>query len=185
MIKKFLVFSFLLFCTVSVSFAQIYRGEAETRNGRVAFAFHFIEYTGYRCLFYIDGVSIFLDEDNIIQLRAVLEKFVEWEEMAETEQISLSRTIDSITFSAFHFNHTFFRDPLILYFVFTGGPIGVAGETTETRYSLFADTTLERIIPFRLSSKTVEEMLFAFSAEQLSEAWEAYLQQKALEEMFQ
>ena len=199
--KKILTLCFLLVCTISLSFAQIFRGEGETKNGTVAFSIHFVEYTGCRYLFYIDGVSIFLEEDNMIRLGAVLEKFTEWEDMAAHEQISLTKTIDSITFTNFHFNYTFFREPLILYFVFTGGPVETAsspavsdllteesteksGETPAARYTLYVDTTLERITPFRLDSKTVQEMLFALSPEKLSEAWDAYERQRALEGMF-
>ena len=196
-LKKFLAFYLMAFCFVSFSYAQIYKGEAETKNGTIAFTLHYIEYTGYRCLFHMDGVSIFLTEENIDRLEAVLAKFIEWEEMASSEQISLTRTIDSITFTSFHYSHTFYREPLILYFVFTGGPlenIGIAagggdtdnsGEAPPTRYTLFVDTTLERIVSFRLTSKTVQELYFALSPEQMAEAWDAYEQQRSLEEMFQ
>ena len=199
--KKNLALCFLLVYTISLSFAQIFRGEGETKNGTSVFSIHFVEYTGYKYLFHIDGVSIFLDEDNMVKLETVLEKFTEWEETAKNEQIALTKTIDSITFSNFHYSHTFFKEPLILYFVFTGGPVETAnspavsgfsaeenteknGEAPATRYTLYVDTTLERITPFRLDSKTVQEMLFALSPEKLTEAWDAYERQRALEEMF-
>jgi len=184
-IEKNLALCVLFFCTVSISFAQIYRGEGETKNGTVAFRLNFVEYTGYSCLFYIDGTSIFLDEDNITQFETVLEKFIAWEEMAEEEQITLTKTIDSVTFTSFHYNYTFFKEPVTFYFVFTGGPVENTGEEQETRYTLYIDTTLDRIVPFRLSSKTVEEMYLALSPEKLTEARDAYERQRALEEMFQ
>ena len=175
--KKFLTFWFLLLCAVSLSFAQIYKGEVETRNGKSGFSLHYVEYAEYRFLLYIDGVSIFIEEDQLTRLEAILEKFAEWEALAAAEHINLTKTIDSITFSSFHFNHTFFKEPLVFYFVFTG-------ETPSARYSLFIDTSLERITPFRLSSNTVREMQDALTQEKLSEAWDAYENQKALEEMF-
>lgn len=196
-VKKIPAFCFLLLCIVSVSFAQIFRGEGEIKDGRVSFSLHYVEYADYRYLLYIDGVSIFIEKDQLVRLEAVLEKFTEWEEMAKTEQISLTKTIDSIPFSSFYYNHTFFKEPVIFYFVFTGGPPGTPGSGTRTegttansetppaRYLLFIDTTLERITPFRLASKTVEEMLAAITTEKLREALDAYEQQKALEEMFQ
>ena len=188
--KKNLALCFLMLYTISFSFAQIFRGEGETKNGTAAFSIHFVEYTGYRYLFYIDDVSIFLDEDNMVRLEAVLEKFAEWEDMAAHEQISLTKTIDSITFTSFHFNYTFFKEPLILYFVFTGGSVETVGsftgsdETPAVRYTLYIDTTLERITPFRLDSKTVKEMQLALSSEKLAEARDAYERKRALEEMF-
>ena len=187
--KKVLLLCFLVFTTAFLSFAQIYKDEGTTRNGTVNFSLHYVEYADYRYLLYIDDVSVFIKEDQIAHLEAILDKFVEWEEMAATGQISLTKTIDSVTFTSFHFNHTFFRQPVIFYFVFTGGPIEPSGDTTDTeipptRYTLFIDTTLEKIIPFRLSSKTIREMQAALAPEQLSEAWEIYENQKALEEMF-
>ena len=199
--KKPLALCFLLVCTVSLSFAQIFRGEGETRNGTVSFSIHFVEYTGYKYLFHINGVSIFLDDDNMVKLETVLEKFAEWEEMAGNENISITKTIDSITFSNFHYSHTFFKEPLILYFIFTGGPVETVSspaasgpfteesaensrEITETHYTLYIDTTLDKITPFRLDSKTIQEMLFALSPDKLMEAREAYERQRALGEMF-
>ena len=184
--KKIFLLCFLVFCTACFSFAQIYKGEGTTKNGTVNFSLHYIDLTGYRCLFFIDGVSIFMDEDNIIRLEAILEKFAEWEAMAEAENISLTKTIDSITFTGFHHSYTFFREPLIIYFVFSSGA-GIsenAGESGSGRYTLFIDTTMEKIVPFRLSSQTAEEMRLALSPEKLSEAWDAYEKQRALEEMF-
>ena len=187
--KKIPVFCLLLLCIASLSFAQIYNGEAESKNGREKFSLHYIEYANYRCLLYIDGVSIFIEENQIEHLKAILEKFAEWEELAAAEHINLTKTIDSITFSSFHFNHTFFREPLIFYFVFTGGPVSQqshipAGEEPPAQYSLFIDTTLERVAPFRLSSFTIREMQEALAPDKLDEAWDAYENQKALEGMF-
>ena len=202
--KKIPLLCFFLLCTASLSFSQIYRGEAETKTGAVSFSLHYVDYTGYRSLLHIDGVSIFLDEDNIIQLETILEKFISWEEMAEAEQINLTKTIDSITFTSFNYSHTFFKEPLIFYFVFTGGSLqspedfaeaagnhgdpentDTSGETPPTRYTLYIDTTLDRIAPFRLTSKTIKEMHLALSPEKLTESWDAYERQRALEEMFQ
>ena len=192
--KKILLFCFFALFSVSLSFTQIYRGEGEGKNGIVAVSLHFVDYADFRYLFYIDGVSIFLDEDNIIHLEAVLEKFGEWEAIAAEGQITLTKTIDSITFTAFHFSHTFFREPLIFYFVFTGGPEKTADSagtdsnaaTTEStaQYTLYIDTTLERIPSFHLSSKTVQEFLEALSPEKLAEAKTAHERQKALEKLF-
>jgi len=178
--KKLTLFCFFLACTVSLSFGQIYRGDAETKNGTIDFSFNFVEHTEYRYLLYIDGVSIFMDEDNIAGFKAILEKFIEWEEIAGTERINLTKTIDSITFSLFYFSRTFFKEPLKFYFVFTGGP----DDTKPARYTLFIDTTLDKIVPFRLSSKTVRELQLALSPEKLKEALESYEQQRALEDMF-
>ena len=176
-----------MLCAVSLSFAQIYRGEGTTKDGTVVFSLNFVELSGHQYLLFIDGVSVFLDDDNIAQLGAILEKFIAWEEIAMEEQISLTKTIDSITFARFHYSNTFFREPVIFYFVFTGRP-QIAGESTgdtkETRYTLFIDTTLDRIVPFRLSSKTIREMQLALTPEKLNEALEAYKRQRALEEMF-
>ena len=188
-VKKIMAFCFLACTAVSVSFAQIYTGEAATKNGTESFALHYIEYAQYRFLLYIDGVSVFLDEENIARLETILEKFVEWEEIANAEQITLTKTIDSITFTSFHFSHTFFREPVVFYFVFTGGPVEqpddfLESEIPPTRYTIYIDTTLERIVPFRLSSNTIREMQEALTPEKLSEAWDAYENQKALEEMF-
>ena len=203
--KKILAFCILAFCIVSFSSAQIFKGEGETRERAVAFTLNFVEYTGYLCLFHMDGVSVFFSEDNIAQLEAVLEKFIAWEEMAHAEQISMSRTINSITFTSFHYNQTFYREPLIFYFVFTGGPLEPDGtprrdpegagnpadenspenaEAPPTRYTLYIETTLDRIVPFRLNSQTVHEMYFALLPEQLTEARSAYERQRSLEEMF-
>ena len=187
--KKNLVLYFLLFSTACFSFAQIYKGEAVTRNGTAGFSLHYVEYAEYRCLLYIDGVSIFIEEEQIARMEAILEKFAEWEAMARTEQVTLTKTIDSITFTSFYFNHTFFREPVVFYFVFTGGPVETAGsfagdEIPLAQYMLFIDTTLDRITPFRLSSKTIQEMQFALSPEKLNEALDAYKQQRALEEMY-
>ena len=188
--KKILAFCFLLLCIASFSFAQIFTGEAATKNGTEGFSLHYVDYADYRCLLFIDGVSIFIKEDQIAHLEAILEKFADWEEIANAEQIFLNKTIDSITFTSFHFSHTFFREPLVFYFVFTGILVQTAGsfegsDLPPIQYILFVDTTLDRIDPFRLSSKTIQEMREALTPEKLSEAWDAYENQKALEEMFQ
>jgi hypothetical protein len=187
--KKFPALCFFLFCIVSLSFSQIYNGEATTRNGTVNFTLHYVDYADYLCLLYMDGVSIFIEEKDINHLITILEKFTEWEEMANAEEISLTKTIDSITFKSFYFSHTYFREPVVFYFVFTGGPIEQpgdtsGGETVLTRYTLYVDTTLERIVPFRLSSQTIQEMQDALTPEKLAEARETYENQKALEELF-
>jgi hypothetical protein len=181
---------FLLVLVPVLSFGQIYRGKGEGKNGSFPILLHFVDYSKYRYLFSIEGVSIFLDEENIVQLRAVLEKFMAWETMAATERISLTKTIGSIRFGEFHYNHTFFREPLSFYFVFTGPP-GLAGavqgdaETPEQFvYTLFIDTSFDPIGSFRLSRETVEEFLEALSLEHLEETLEAYERQKALEELF-
>jgi len=191
--KKGLLFCFAAFCIVSGSFAQIYRGEAEGKEGPAAFSIHFIEYPGCRYFFFINGISVFMDDDNVARLKAVLEKYGAWETLAAGE-ISLTKTIDSVTFASFYYNHTFFNEPLVFYFVFTGGPSerpgggavsgGASGETPAIRYTLFVDTSLAAISPFRLSSKTVQELLDALSPENLAEARNAYERQRALEEMF-
>jgi hypothetical protein len=187
--KKALLVSLLVLVSV-LSFGQIYRGEGNGKNGSFPISLHFVDYINYRYLFSIEGVSIFLDEENIVQLRAVLEKFMTWETMAATEQLSLTKTIDTIRFGEFHYNHTFFKEPLSFYFVFTG-PLRSAGavqkdaETPEQFvYTLFIDTTFDPIGSFRLSSETVAEFLEALSLEHLEETLEAYERQKALEESF-
>ena len=196
-VKKILIFCLMAATAVSFSFAQIYRGEGEGQNGTVAFSLRFAEYAHYRYLLHIAGVSIFLNDDNLARLEAALEKFGGWETLAKTERISLTRTIDTIAFSSFHYNHTFFEQPLIFYLIFTGGPARPAdisarqagngdadSETQPLNYSLFIDTNFDGIAPFRLSSKTVQEWLLALSPENLAEAWNVYERQKALEEMF-
>ncbi|MCL1815751.1 MAG: hypothetical protein FWG27_08050 [Treponema sp.] len=189
-VKKIFLLCFLLLCTLS--FAQIYRGEGEGKNGTIPVSLHFVEYDGSQYLFYINGVSIFMNEDHIIHLKMMLEKYSDWETLAAGEQILLTKTLDSIDFAVFHFNNTFFREPLTLYFVFTGGPAerptelagGMSGETPAARYMLFVDSSLEIIASFRLSSATVQELLDALSPEKLADARDAYERQKALEEMF-
>jgi hypothetical protein len=188
--KKALLVSLLVLVTV-LSFGQIYRGEGNGKNGSFPISLHFVDYINYRYLLYIENVSIFLDEENIVQLRAVLEKFISWETVAATEQLSLTKTIDSIRFGEFHYNHTFFKEPLTFYFVFTG-PLRSAGTVVQSDteipeqfvYTLFIDTTFDTIGSFRLSRETVEQFLEALSLEHLEETLEAYEQQKALEELF-
>ena len=206
--KKGLLFCFLALCVVSGSFAQIYRGEAEGKEGTAPFSVHFIEYADYRYFFYINGISIFMNEDTIARLKAVLEKYNAWETLAAGE-ISLTKTIDAVTFTGFHYNNTFFNEPLVFYFVFTGGPLersgtakaaggavlpeggavppaggAVSGGAPAAWYTLFVDTNIDAISPFRLSSKTVQELLDALSPENLTEARNAYERQRALEDLF-
>jgi hypothetical protein len=204
--KKFLLFFLLVLAINSFSFAQIFRGEGEGRTGTVAISLHYVEFEQYRFLLRIDNVNIFLSDGNIDQLKTVLERFGDWELLATAEQISLTRTIDSITFNSFYYDHSFIMEPLILYLVFTGGPLrqsGMSGafirqaandsningniedETQPASYWLFFDTSLERIVPFRLSSETVQELHFALSPENLAEAWYAHERQRALEALFQ
>ncbi|MDR2470696.1 MAG: hypothetical protein LBD09_01125 [Treponema sp.] len=180
--KPLLAAVFLL--AASLSFGQIYRGEGEGKGGPVAFSLHFVEYAGYRYLLLIDGVSVFMEEAALGRLEAILEKFRAWEAIAAESRAALTKTIDSITFDSFHYSHAFFREPLVFYFVFTGGPLAAAAEETPVGYTLFIDTTLDRIAPFRLSSEAAAELLEALSPEHLAEAREAWEQQKALEDLF-
>ena len=201
--KKILIVCIMIITAASFSFAQIYIGEGEGRNGTVRISLHYVDYANYNYLFRIDEVSVFMDEDNIASLKDALEKFCEWEALAISEQAVITRTISSISFSSYHFDHVFFNQPLVFYLVFTGGPVrqrGVSGaflrqasseddieeegETPPMIYSLFIDTSADRITPFRISSNDVEELLFALSPENLAEAWLAYERQRALEDLF-
>ena len=201
--KKILIVCIMIITIASFSFAQIYIGEGEGRDGIVRISLHYVDYAAYNYLFRIDGVSVFMDEDNITSLKDALEKFCEWEALAIFEQASITRTISSISFSSYHYDHVFFNQPLVFYLVFTGGPLRQTGsrgaflrqtssedniededEAPPMIYSLFIDSSLERIPPFRISSNDVEELLFALSPENLAEAWLAHERQRALEDLF-
>ena len=173
----------VLALTAAAAFGQMYRTEGESKNGPVSLSLHVVEYTDYHYLLLVDNVSIFVDEDTILHLAAVLEKFAAWEAIAAENRATLTKTIDSITFTSFHYSHTFFREPVIFYFVFTGGPLTPEGES-ETRYTLYIDTTLDRITPFRLSSAAARELLEALAPEKRAEARETWERQKALENLF-
>ena len=201
--KKVLLFCLLAVTAASISFAQIYTGEGEGRNGTVSISLHYVDYANYNYLFRINGVSVFLDEDNITSLKDALEKFFEWEALAVSEQVTITRTISSITFTTYHHDHVFFSQPLTFFLVFTGGPLRQTGtrgaflrqasneddiedegEAPPMIYSLFIDTSLERISPLRISSNDIEELLYALSPENLAEAWHAHERQRALEDLF-
>jgi hypothetical protein len=167
-----------------LSFGQIFRCDAEGKSGRTIVSLHFLDYANYRYLLYTEDVSIFLDEANLVQLKAVLEKFKTWEILAREEQMTLTKTIDSITFTSFYHTRTFFKEPAIFYFIFTGSRLDTNGAAPLAQYVLYIDTTLDKISPFRLSSSIVQELLEAISPEKLSEAREAYEQQRVLEELF-
>jgi len=183
--KKPFLLCFLLAVIVSFSFGQIYRCEADGKNGPMIVALHFVDYGNYQYLLYTEELSVFLDEENIAQLRDTLEKFGNWETMAQNEQILLTKTIDSITFTSYYYNRSFFREQAIFYFIFTGGPVESTSDVQETLYTLFVDTSLDKLVPFRLSSNQVREFLEALSPEKLAEAREAYERRKALEQMFE
>ncbi|MDR1144113.1 MAG: hypothetical protein LBK77_07865 [Spirochaetaceae bacterium] len=174
----------LALCLSAAVSAQIFRGEGEVKNAAVSLSFHYIDYSSYRYLLYIDGVSVFLTEDHVSRLREILDKFEAWKTQAEAEQAALTKTIDMITTGEFHYNHTFFKEPLSFYFVFTGGPAAALGADPAAVYTLFVDTTLDRITPFRLSAETVRSFQDALTPEHLEEARDAYVRQKALEELF-
>ncbi|MDR2211818.1 MAG: hypothetical protein LBO65_10215 [Spirochaetaceae bacterium] len=194
--KRNLLAGILAFLVSTLSFGQIFRCTGEVQNGTAPISLHFTDYLQFKYLLLVEGVSIFLEETQIDQLRSILEKFKTWEALAREGQISLTKTIDSLKFSGFHYNHTFFKEPLTFYFVFTGGPSGVrpgkppvpegteTGEAPQTRYDLYVDTTLEALSPFRLGGEAVEKFLEALSPEHLAESLEAYEQQKALENLF-
>jgi len=185
--KKVFLLCLLLFAAASFSFGQIYRCEAEGKNGPMIVALHFVDYGNYQYLLYTEELSVFLDEENIAQLMMTLEKFGSWETVAQDGQVSLTKTIDSITFTSYYYNRSFIREPAIFYFIFIGGPVegSAASGVQETRYTLFVDTNLDKLVPFRLSSNQVREFLDALSPEKLAEAREAYAQRKALEQMFE
>ncbi|MDR2663718.1 MAG: hypothetical protein LBC31_12050 [Treponema sp.] len=184
-VKKVPLLCLLALWLSAAGFAQIFRGEGEAKNAALSFSFHYVDYSSYRYLLYIDGVSVFLTEDHVSRLRGILDKFEAWKTQAEAEQAALTKTIDTITTGEFHYSHTFFREPLSFYFVFTGGPVtAVPGADPSAVYALFVDTTLDRIAPFRLSAETVRSFRDALTLEHLEEAREAYERQKALEELF-
>ncbi|MDR1307170.1 MAG: hypothetical protein LBK74_06330 [Treponema sp.] len=182
-VKKVPLLCLLVLCFSAAVPAQIFRGEGEAKNAAVSLSFHYIDYSSYRYLLYIDGVSVFLTEDHVSRLREILDKFDAWKIQAEAEQAALTKTIDTITTGEFHYSHTFFKEPLSFYFVFTGGPV-TPGADPAAVYALFVDTTLDRITPFRLSAETVRSFQEALTPEHLEEARDAYVRQKALEELF-
>jgi len=187
MIKKNLFVCLLLFAVAALSFAQIYRCEAEGKNGPLIIALHFVDYGNYQYLLYTEELSIFLDEENIAQLKTILEKFGTWEIVAREGQVALTKTIDSITFTSYYYARSFVREPVNFYFIFTGGPIESVrpSDVQETNYTLFVDTSLDKMVPFRLSPNQVQEFLDALGPERLAEARETYEQRKALELMFE
>jgi hypothetical protein len=170
--------------TAPLSFGQIFRCEAEGKSGRTVVALHFLDFANYRYLFYTEDVGIFLDEANLAQLKAVLEKFKTWETLATEGQMTLTKTIDTITFTGFYHSRTFYKEPAVFYFIFTGSFLETTGAAPLAQYVLYVDTTLDKITPFRLSSSMVQDMLDAISPEKLTEARDAYEQQKALEDLF-
>ncbi|MDR2073615.1 MAG: hypothetical protein LBP60_09325 [Spirochaetaceae bacterium] len=189
--KKKLLAGVLVFFVSTLSFGQIFRCTGELKSGTIPVSLHFVEYLQFRYLLLVGEVSIFLEESHIDQLRMILDKFETWETLAREGQIALTKTIDSVKFSEFHYNHTFFKEPLTFYFVFTGGPEqadSAAASNTETvpqaTYNLYIDTTLEVVVPFRLSRETVREYLKALSPEHLAESRDVYEQQKALKDLF-
>jgi hypothetical protein len=182
--KKVLLLWLLALYVSAAAPAQIFRGQGEVKNAAVSLSFHYVDYSDYRYLLYIDEVSVFLTEEHVSRLREILEKFEVWKTQAEAEQAALTKTIDTITTGEFHYSHTFFKEPLSFYFVFTGGPAAAKSGTEAAVYTLFVDTTLERIAPFRLSAETVRSFREALTPEHLEEAREAYERQKALEELF-
>ncbi|MDR2313618.1 MAG: hypothetical protein LBE02_03715 [Spirochaetaceae bacterium] len=192
--KKKLLAGVLAFFVSTLSFGQIFRCTGELKNGVTPVSLHFVEYLQFRYLLLVGEVSIFLEEPHIDQLRMILEKFETWEALAREGQISLTKTIDSVKFSEFHYNHTFFKEPLTFYFIFTGGPADpdradpAAADGVKTvpraKYNLYVDTTLDAAAPFRLSRETVREVLQALSPEHLAESRAVYEQQRALENLF-
>jgi len=183
-LKKILPLCFCFLIAAPLSFGQIFRCEAEVKNGTTVVALHFLDFANYRYLLYLEDVSIFLDEANLSQLKAVLEKFKTWEALATDGQMALTKTIDTITFTGYYLSRTFIKTPAVFYFIFTGSLLDRPGDTPLAQYSLYIDTTLDKITPFRLSSSLVQEFLDAISPEKITEAREAYEQQRALEELF-
>lgn len=184
MLKRILPLCFCVWVTAAPSFGQIFRCEAQVKNGSAVVSLHFLDYADYRYLLYTEEVSIFLDEANLAQLKAALEKFKTWEVLATEGQMTLTKTIDSITFTSFYHTRTFFEKPAVFYFIFTGSQLETNSAVPLAQYALYIDTTLDKIAPFRLSSGMVQELLDALSPEKLAEAREAHERQKALEELF-
>jgi hypothetical protein len=185
--KRASLICLMIFCVQAFSFGQIYRCEGEAPNGGVPMSLHFVDYADYSYLLYIGGVSFFLNEDNIAQLRAILEKFSGWEEIAINEGVSLTKTIGAVNCGEYHRGHSFNKSPVSIYFVFTGGPAlpgAAGGETLEPEYSLFVDPSVDTLVPFNLTRDQAEEFLAALSPEKLAEARDAYERQKALEALF-
>jgi len=183
-LKKILLLCFCILIAAPLSFGQIFRCEAEVKNGTTVIALHFLDFANYRYLLYTEDVSVFLDEANLAQLKTVLEKFKTWEALASDGQMALTKTIDTITFTGYYQSRTFFKTPAVFYFIFTGSLLEISGAAPLAQYSLYVDTTLDKITPFRLSSTLVQELLDALSPEKILEAREAYEQQRALEELF-
>jgi hypothetical protein len=183
-LKKILPLCVYVLIAAPLSFGQIFRCDAEQKSGHTVIALHFLDYANYRYLLYTEDVNVFLDEANLAQLKAVLEKFKTWETLAQEEQMTLTKTIDSITFTSYYHSRTFFKEPAVFYFIFTGSQLDTNGAAPIAQYTLYIDTTLDKIAPFRLSSSMVQELLDAISPEKLTEAREAYEQQRALEELF-
>lgn len=182
--KQFIFLSVLLCIVIPFSFGQIYRCEAEGKAGPMIIALHFVDYGNYRYVLYTEESVVFMDEDNLTQLREILEKYTAWKALAQDGRVAVTKTIDFITFTSYYQNRALFREPAMFYFVFTGGPIDPSAANPETRYTLFVDTNLEKIKPFRLSSEQVQEFLNALLPEKLAESHEAYMERKALEALF-
>jgi len=183
-LKKFLSLCFCVLIAAPLSYGQIFRCEAEGKSGTTIVSLHFLDYANYRYLLYTEDVSIFLDEANLAQLKAVLEKFKTWEALAIEGKMALTKTIDTVTFTSYYHSRTFFKTPAVFYFIFTGSLLEIPGAAPLAQYDLYIDTTLDKITPFRLSSTMVQEFLDAISPEKITEAREAYEQQRALEELF-
>jgi hypothetical protein len=181
--KKLLVMCLLLYAAVPFSFGQIYRCEADGKAGPMIIALHFVDYGNYQYILYTEESVVFMDEDNLTQLREILEKYNAWKKLAADGRVTVTKTIDFITFTSYYQNRVFVKDPAVFYFVFTGGVVEPAS-AGETRYTLFVDTNLEKIKPFRLSSEQVQDFLAALLPEKLAEARDAYMERKALEELF-
>ncbi|MDR2471080.1 MAG: hypothetical protein LBD09_03090 [Treponema sp.] len=185
--KKTAIVFFLAWVLTASAWGQIFRCDGEGRQGRVSLTLQFVDYADYHYVLYIEGVSIFLDEENIGQLRAVLDKFGAWVTIAQNEQVSLTKTIGTVRGGEYHHNHTFVKKPLPLYFVFAGGPEFAAPPDSEERravYTLFIDSGLDVVSPFRLSREQAEAFLASLTPDKLAEARAVYDRQKALEELF-
>jgi hypothetical protein len=180
--KKIFLLGLLFFISASFSFGQIYRCEAEGKTGPMIISLHFVDYGNYQYVFYTEEAVIFMNEENITQLRDILEKYMAWKALAQDAKVTVTKTIDVITFDSYYQNRALVRDPAVFYFVFTGGPIDPAA--AETRYTLFVDTNLEKIKPFRLSSEQAQDFLSALLPEKLAESHDAYLERRAMEELF-
>jgi hypothetical protein len=181
--KRFFLQCLLLSIVTSFSFGQIYRCEVDGKAGPMIIALHFVDYGNYQYVLYTEEAVIFMEEDNLTQIRDILEKYTAWKTLAQNGRVTVTKTIDFITFTGYYQNRALVREPAVFYFVFTGGPVD-SSAAAETRYALFVDTNLEKIKPFRLSSEQVQEFLAALLPEKLAEARETYLERRALEELF-